>query len=161
MSTPTELSERTLDHLNEYIKFADQKASILLSGQLAFLGLFANLLMQNWSGTPGHFKVLALLTVACALIAAVLAGWVIYPQTSNDGKNLLFWETIVDKSEDEYNEKIHSLSDTDVLNELIEENHQLAEVASSKYIRLKYSLIATALMLPFATLAVIVLLSLS
>jgi len=35
-------------HLNKYITLADNKASILLSAQLAFIGLSANFLNNVW-----------------------------------------------------------------------------------------------------------------
>jgi len=62
-SPPTDFSTQTLSHLNEYIKFADQKASVLLTGQLAFLGLFVNFLNQTWSGTGTGFQILAAGTI--------------------------------------------------------------------------------------------------
>ena len=154
-SPPTDFSTQTLSHLNEYIKFADQKASILLTGQLAFLGLFVNFLNQTWSGTGTGFHILAAGTVGATLVAVVFAGWVIYPQTEPSGENLLFWENINAKSLDNYESEIRSLDEDTVLEELVEENHLLSEVASNKYKRLKVSLITTAVTVFFATMSVI------
>jgi hypothetical protein len=85
----------------------------------------------------------------------VFAGWVIYPQTEPSGENLLFWENINAKSLDNYESEIRSLDEDTVLEELVEENHLLSEVASNKYKRLKISLITTAGTVFFATMSVI------
>ncbi|WP_435159835.1 Pycsar system effector family protein [Haladaptatus sp. DFWS20] len=154
-SPPTDFSTQTLAHLNEYIKFADQKASVLLTGQLAFLGLFVNFLSQNWFGPGIEFQVLASVTIGATLVAVVLAGWVIYPQTEPSGDNLLFWENINVESHDDYESQIKDLTEDAVLEDLIEENHLLAKVASIKYWRLKISLISTAGTVLFATLSAI------
>jgi hypothetical protein len=160
-SSPTDFSTQTLSHLNAYIKFADQKASILLTGQLAFLGLFVNFLNQIWPGPSIEFQILSAVTIGATLVAGVFAGWVIYPQTDPSGENLLFWENIKTKSLDDYESKIKDLDEGSALDELIEENHLLAEVVSNKYRRLKISLISTAGTVLFATFAVISLFLLS
>jgi|AntDeeMinimDraft_5_1070356.scaffolds.fasta_scaffold05657_5 hypothetical protein len=154
-SPPTDFSTQTLSHLNEYIKFADQKASVLLTGQLAFLGLFVNVLDGNWGGAGIEFKILAAVTIGATLLAGVFAGWVIYPQTEPSGEALLFWENINAESLDEYESEIKGLDEDAVLGELIEENHLLAEVASNKYWRLKISLVSTAGTVFFATLSMV------
>lgn len=156
-SPPTDFSERTLSHLNEYIKFADQKASILLSGQLTFLGLFANLLIGTWSDSVCAFQVLSTITVALSLISAILAALVIYPQTSSSGSNLFFWENIRHYSEDKYEDKIKSLDEEGVLDQFVEENYELANIASSKYTRLKQALIVTFISISFAIWSVSIL----
>ena len=114
-SPPTDFSTQTLSHLNEYIKFADQKASVLLTGQLAFLGLFVNVLDGNWGGAGIEFKILAAVTIGATLLAGVFAGWVIYPQTEPSGEALLFWENINAESLDEYESEIKGLDEDAVL----------------------------------------------
>jgi hypothetical protein len=157
MSSPTDFSTQTLSHLNEYIKFADQKASILLTGQLAFLGLFVNFLNQLWPGPGLEFRILSGMAITAILVSVVFAGWVIYPQTEPSGTNLLFWENITAKSLDNYKSEINALDEDSAIEELIEENHLLAEVASKKYKRLKIALISTAATVLFATLSSITL----
>lgn len=154
-SPPTDFANQTLSHLNEYIKFADQKASVLLTGHLAFLGLFVNFLNENGSGAGIEFKVLAAVTIVGTLLAGMFAGWVIYPQTEPSGEALLFWENINAKSLDNYESDIKGLDEDAVVSELIEENHLLAEIASNKYWRLKVSLISTAGTVLFATLSAV------
>ncbi|WP_119815050.1 Pycsar system effector family protein [Halalkaliarchaeum desulfuricum] len=154
-SPPTDFSAQTLSHLNEYIKFADQKASVLLTGQLAFLGLFVTVLDGNWAGADVEFKILAAMTIGATLLAGVFAGWVIYPQTEPSGGALLFWENINAKCLDDYESEIKGLDEDAMLGELIEENYLLAEVASNKYWRLKVSLVSTAGIVFFATLSMV------
>jgi len=154
-SPPTDFSTQTLSHLNEYIKFADQKASVLLTGQLAFLGLFVNFLNKNWAGAGIEFKIPAAVTIAATLLAGVFAGWVIYPQTRPSGEAFLFWENINAKSLNDYESEVKDLDEDAMLRELIEENHLLAKVASNKYWRLKISLVSTAGTVFFATLSTV------
>lgn len=155
VSPPTEFSNQTLSRLNEHIKFADRKASVLLTGHLGFLGLFVNFLNEHWAGSGIWFKSLAAITIGAILLAGVFAGWVIYPQTEPSGEALLFWENINRYSFDSYETQIEELDEDAVLDELIEENHLLAEVASNKYRRLKFSLVATAGAVSFSILSII------
>ena len=154
-SPSADLSTQTFTHLNAYVKFADQKASILVTGQLAFLGLFVSFLNQVWPGHSIEFRILSALTIGATLVAGVFAGWVIYPQTDPSGENLLFWGNINKKSLSDYESAIKNLDEGAALDELIEENYLLAEVASNKYCRLKISLISTGVTVLFAIFTVI------
>lgn len=157
-SDKEEFAERTQDHLNEYIKFADKKSSILLTAQLAFIGLYANIIRNGWEGANCTFKTLSVVTVLTGLGAIGLAGWTVYPRTPDTEEGLMLWKTIVNMGEETYIESVSSLDSDSVFNEILEENHKLAVVADRKYKYLRLSLILTGAMVPAALLAVLVLL---
>lgn len=152
-SPPTDFSKQTLSNLNEEIKFADRKASALLTGQLAFLGLLVNVLNGNWAEASIAFKLLSAGTALTTFLGAVFAGWVIYPQTESSGDALLFWGDISTKSLDNYKSKINKINKDKILKELIKENYLLAEIVSNKYDRLKCSLKLTAVSIVLAALS--------
>jgi hypothetical protein len=152
--TTQEFVYNTKEHLNKYIKQADQKASILLTAQLAFLGLFANAL--NTLSIPNQVWVqnFAYASGAVGLIAVFLAGWTVYPRTPEQETGFILWDNIREYgSESDFRSAIYELDDDDIVDEVIDENYKLAKVAKDKYFFLKVSLIATAAMVVFAVVA--------
>lgn len=147
------LVERTYDHLNHYIPLADNKASILLTAQFAFLGLGANAL-NNLTVESQLVWWCSLLSGVSGVISIFLSGWVVYPRMPKPQKGLIFWENIVEYgSADEFQEEVNALNDGDVRDRLIQENYHLAEVAHGKYSSLRWSLRGTALTLLLAVVA--------
>lgn len=143
-------------HLNTYIKVADQKASILLTAQLAFLGLFTNALRTLFPDTGLLFHSLAALTAVAALAGIFLAGWVVYPRTQppDADEGFFFWNDILDyPSATSYGDALAELEDDGIHDELTSENYTLAEIAQEKYYYLRWSLRATAAMVVLAALA--------
>lgn len=156
MST-REFVYNTKDHLNTYIKQADQKASILLTAQLAFLGLFANALKTLSTANLVWVQVLALVSGVAGLISALAAGWTVYPRTPEQEKGFILWDNIRQyDSESDFRSAIHGLEEDGIVDEVIGENYKLADVAKKKYCFLRISLIATAVMVVFAVLAGVV-----
>lgn len=148
------LAKQTNDHLNTYIKLADQKASILLTGQLAFLGLAATVIVDILSETTTEFHLLAGLGAACGLGGMLFAGSVIFPRTPKANEGYIFWEHILEHdSREEFQDRFSELSGSETLDELVKENYALAKVAHRKYRHLRISLAATAGMIIFATIS--------
>lgn len=151
--TPDELVTRTHDHLNQYISLADNKASILLTAQIAFLGLFANAMRQLvFESTVVWWS--TLLSAGLAVVGIFLSGWVVYPRTPKPETGLIFWENIVkyDSSTKFWNE-IEDLEEGEARKELVEQNYDLAAVAHNKYKYLRWSLRVTAGMIGLAVIA--------
>lgn len=155
--TTLEFVYDTKDHLNTYIKQADQKASILLTAQLAFLGLFANALKTLSISESDALLALATLSGVAGLIGVFLAGWTVYPRTPEQETGFILWDNICEYgSESDFRSAIHELDEDDIVDEVIGENYKLADVAEKKYRYLKWSLCATAGMVVFAVLAGVV-----
>lgn len=149
-----ELAKRTHTHLNTYISSADQKASILITAQFAFLGFYGSGISNVWTSTSFCFKLYSALSIMTGLIGAALAGWVVYPRSPQGEENgFMFWESITAKNQSEFVSDVTDLSDSDALKELIKQNHSLAEVADSKYKFTRFALIATAISVGFASLS--------
>lgn len=143
-------------HLNTYIRVADQKASILLTAQLAFLGLFSNALRTLIPDTELVFHTLAILAALSGLAGIFLAGWVVYPRTQPPDANegFFFWDDILDfPTAADYGDALTGIENDGIHDELTSENYTLAEIAQKKYHHLRWSLRATAAMVVLAALA--------
>ncbi|EJN56901.1 Pycsar system effector family protein [Halogranum rubrum] len=144
------------DHLNTYIRVADRKASILLTAQLAFLGLFSNALRTLFPGTGLVFQALAILSAGAGVAGIFLAGWVVYPRTQppDADEGFFFWDDILaHTTAADYGEALTGLETDGVHDELTSENYTLAEVAQEKYHYLRWSLRATAVMIILACIS--------
>ncbi|WP_435159840.1 Pycsar system effector family protein [Haladaptatus sp. DFWS20] len=153
----SEFSLMVHDHLNEYIKVADRKASLLLSAQIAFLGLFANLVNSSWNTAPDSFKLFSALTVVALVAAGVFAAKAVYPNTPETSQGLILWTSIVDGSANDYQNSIAEKSEIELRDELVDENYQLARVTKGKYKDIRYTIGATAVAIFFALISGIVL----
>jgi hypothetical protein len=145
------------DHLNTYIRAADKKASILLTAQLAFLGLSLNALRTLFPNTGTGFRILAVLGGLSGVAGIFLAGWVVYPRTQppDTAEGFFFWDDILEHATAaDYNEALSELGDEDVQDELTSENYALAGIAQEKYYYLRWSLRATAAMILLSVVAV-------
>lgn len=149
-----ELAVRTQDHLNKYIAGADQKASILLTGQFAFLGLAATAAKDIIKTTGPGFYWLSTGTAAAGIAAAFLAIVVIYPRTPSLEKGFIFWGNITaHNSAQDFQEAFNELPNSDIGDEVVTQNYMLAKVADQKYKYLRWSLRVTILMVLLASLA--------
>jgi len=152
-----ELTKETKNHLNKYIGLADQKASLLLTGQLAFLGLSTTALNEVFSIDGCLFEVLAILTIASGIAGILLSISVIYPRTPKAEKGFIFWGNIVEyDSPEAFREDFHDLEASERLDNLVTQNYYLADVASRKYCWLRWALRATVLMVLCGTGAVVI-----
>lgn len=152
-----DLATETKSHLNKYIGLADQKASLLLTGQLAFLGLSTTALTEVFSIDGSLFEVLAILTIASGISGILLSIGVIYPRTPKAEKGFIFWGNIVEyDSPEAFQDGFHDLEAPERLDNLVTQNYYLADVASRKYCWLRWALRATVLMVLCGTGAVVV-----
>ena len=89
--TSSDLADGTQDHLNECIIAADCKASILITGQFAFLGLTATAL-SNLSQVPtGWFRWFVIAMSVFGVLAVLLAVVAIYPRTPSPSEGYIYW----------------------------------------------------------------------
>lgn len=155
-----QLAERTQDHLNEYIIAADRKASILVTGQFAFLGLAANALPDFSHSPPRLFRWSVIATAFFGILAVLLAVIVIYPRTPSPEEGYIYWGNITKhKSCTAFHEAVESLNDSEAFETLNKDNYSLARVAEKKYEYLRWSLRSTVAMVLFAVAAGVMILS--
>jgi hypothetical protein len=149
-----ELAKQTIVHLNTYIKVADQKASILLTAQFAFLGFSVTVINDILPATSPEFRMFAALGAVSGLAGAFFSGAVVFPRTPKARTGFIFWEHILEfESREKFQDNFNNLSDEDALHELTKQNYSLAKVAEQKYQYLRYSLFSTAAMVVFAVVA--------
>lgn len=142
-----DLATETKSHLNKYIGLADQKASLLLTGQLAFLGLSVTALNEIFSINGSWFEGLVILTIASGIVGMSLSIGVIYPRTPKAQKGFIFWGNISEyDSPKKFKEEFHDLEESERSDNLVTQNYYLADVASRKYCWLRWALRATVFM---------------
>jgi hypothetical protein len=154
-----DFATRVQDHLNHYIDVADRKASILLTGHLTFLGLYANLVNPMFSSPTMLEYIMVVLTALSSVVAGGFALSVVYPRTPETSQGLMLWASIRSRSEAQYRDELKDLDRESILDELIDENHALAGVADRKYRHFKISSGATVIMVVIAVLSYAVILT--
>ncbi|WP_181691546.1 Pycsar system effector family protein [Natronomonas sp. LN261] len=155
--TAVQFSQLVRDHQNSYIRVADNKASILLSGLVAYLGLSLSVIGTNFGCEGVLFLGAAGVSVSSAVIGIYFAASAVYPSTPSTPQGLIMWESIVKKGEKGYRETIRSKSSDELLNELIDENYKLATVNNTKYQQVRRALQATIPTVGFGIIAMILL----
>lgn len=133
------------DHINKYIKLADNKASILLSGLVAYLGISLSVIGSNWFKMGVPFKFWSFFTVSTAMIAVYYAASAVYPNTPETPQGLILWDSIVKRSQERYRDVMMNKPEEKLLEELIDENYKLAQVSVGKYVQVQNALVWTGL----------------
>lgn len=135
------IADRTFSHLNNSIKLADQKASILLSGQLAFVGLYLNFfgsaLKQNTVLLASSGGV-----ALSSLVGILFAAAVITPRTIDTDGGLFLWTSILQRENAcEYESDIEKMSPEDLRSEVLKQNYHLSQIATRKYRALRLAIL--------------------
>lgn len=141
----SELLQLSHNHVNGYIKSADQKASILLGGLLTFLGLFLNIIDNVWSQLEVLTQFFIGLSVACVIITIGLLSLVISPRVGGEiKKGYIYWGNILEhNNKDEFVDEVSGLDDSDITSELGEEVYSVSRIADVKYKWLNRALLST------------------
>lgn len=146
------------NHLNEYIRFGDRKASLILYANLTFLVIIGSLLNTVWADIVIPFKIFAILTILAALSGAAFAGLAIYPRTTDSPATYFLWTNIIANEPEEFKESIRLLTEEECFETIVEDVHILASIANRKYRYLRLAMISMAAMVSFAVLGGAVLL---
>ncbi|WP_420182078.1 Pycsar system effector family protein [Haloarcula sp. KBTZ06] len=134
------------------IRSADQKASMLLTGQFAFLGLFANVVAPIWKdGGPTFHRLTALTTIAA--FGSILAAAVVVFPREGDG-DLLYFAENADKNKEKYVEEIMELDAENRSKELLRSDHSLSTIANRKHSYVRISVIGAVLSVCFGVIAI-------
>lgn len=147
-----ELRTKTWSHLNGYIKSADQKASILLTAQFAFLGLYANVVTGLWSTSAQTFKLWVIASTALTFSAIACAVIVVFPRSA-DG-DLMYWENISSGGFVRYVTKLRSLNGDSAEAELLQANYNLSVVAAQKYRWIRIGLVLSVAAIVTSTVSI-------
>jgi len=131
--------KHNLIYIGDYIKFADTKAGVALSLNIVLIGFlgmesrdigFKNMSIEN----VGMYLSLILL-----IVSAILFIWkILWPRYSKDTSLYMSWGGMgAFSSANDYLNRISSKSITDFINDMANQNYELAKVASKKYHNLK------------------------
>lgn len=131
------------DHLNQYIQLADSKSSLLLSAQIAYLGLFGNIVRTLWQNSGNWFKISVAFTAASLILAVLFAALAVYPRDPETNQGLIFWQSILRQNERSYRLAVLDASGEDLLHEVIDENYALAKVSDGKYDNVRRTMVFT------------------
>jgi hypothetical protein len=152
-----DLLQLSHDHINGYIKIADQKASILLSGQLAFLALSTNLVPSEWGSLPICIRVLVVSTVLFILGAISFSILTVIPREESEGRaGYIFWNDILEHNDgSQFVDNAKKLSNENVVDSLGKEVYNVSKIAERKYSNLKISIYLTTVFLILGVLAAV------
>jgi hypothetical protein len=148
-----ELLTQTTSHYNRYISQADQKASILISGHLAFVGLLLNSPLFE---PQAYCSYLPIFISGATIFAAT---YVIFPRIRDENRESpelgnLSWVGAANKSREEYVNNILSTEREASVKSLVKSNLALAKVLDKKYRWLRISMIGSLVSL-VTTLAIL------
>lgn len=130
------------DHINNYIKFADQKASVLVSGQIALIVVVLNIMSNTWSDLLKLTQILVSGSIILASLSILLSIMTIYPREESDQTyGYIYWEEIQNfENQDAFCDSLRDLNDDEIIQEMSDDVYNIAKIAQSKYKWLKRSL---------------------
>lgn len=142
-----QLVSETTQYYNQYISLADKKAAILITGHMAFLGLFLqnNSTLTNLLSFPSAVQIIP---VIFSSISILFSAFVISPRykssfTPKTALGNLNWETVSDMENESYLSNVKEDSITEGVNAMSMTNKALADVLSEKHFWLNHSLNST------------------
>jgi hypothetical protein len=137
--------ENNLNRVHEWIRSADQKASIWLT----FVGVYLTLTYEKYvslakivySEIP-CISFLYIISLILLIISLYKGFRVIFPKVShNKRKSLLFFGDIASISLDDYIDKLNKYNDKDFEKDIITQTHISAEISVSKHSNFKESIV--------------------
>jgi len=133
----TEQLELTLSRIQDWIRAADQKASIFLALILGSLAVGGNTLAEY---IIYIFSVEQPLIVALLLLSTVILTWsimktlfIIKPSVANNVKSFTYFGHIAQLSLDEFSDLISKVTNKKYSNELLEQIHTSSKIARKKH----------------------------
>lgn len=163
LGTLMQFALRGHTYVNDYIKFADQKAAFIVALCSGMLGLLYKSAAQAHFLKPlSQWQFIDLMTFlgfAILSISIILSFLVIKPQKKpKKNSGLLFWGTVSEiDSANDYLKQVLKLSNQGIADELLDHNYRLSKVCSDKYWFLDWAVITCAIgvILSIIVLAVI------
>ena len=134
-----EFLEKTLSRLLEWIRSADSKITPVLAISTSMLGVMAVLVpkVSSWNFLA---MLVGILTVAPLLICVLFLFLACFPRTDGPVDSLVYFETIKALDHKAYLSKIKQMTTEEYSIDLAKQCHRNAEIASSKYFRLKIAI---------------------
>ena len=152
-----DLAKIAYQHQNTYIKLADQKASILISGQIAFVVLVLNLISNTTVELSIQTVVMITISILFSLMSILFSILTVLPrEESGISEGFVYWNDIKKyDDQDAYAEAIADLDGDTPLNEISHDIYNLSSVAQEKYNHLRCSIIFSIGFLLFGSISAI------
>lgn len=133
-------SERNLDRLLDWISRLDGKSSLVLGIDTAMLGVLAGFAprVDLWTVWMAIIAGVAIGMLAASLCFIYLAN---YPRTIGPRKSLLYFGSIAGMTFNEYQQSFANMSESQFLNDLLEQCHRNSEIITRKFWALKWAFI--------------------
>ncbi|KOO43082.1 hypothetical protein [Priestia koreensis] len=134
-------NKHNLVYISDYIKLADQKASVLLTVNIALIGFIFNFLKKSDLNINIINKVFIILGVISLIISgSIIILKIIWPRYNLDANHYMSWAGIsAHSNEDIYIDKVVNKEFTDFVQDMLKQNFDLAIVCKAKYKFLKIS----------------------
>ncbi|MBR9747566.1 Pycsar system effector family protein [Bacillus cereus] len=136
-------NKHNLVYIGDYIKLADQKASIALTINVALIGFFINYLKEAKWDKLLACKVFLIIGILTLVVSAGIALFkVLWPRYNSNTLEYMSWGGIAAyTNQDDYVKKLKESEENIFIDDMAKQNHALAKVCAVKYKFLKYSFI--------------------
>ena len=133
-------------YIRESIRFADQKATFVFAGTVAWLAfLYDDGVALRWLKAPTSWSgidAMAFLGMVALVVGAGCAFWVIVPRTKGSRRGLIFWEAVAEyDTGDSYGEELLKFSMERLFIATASHCVDLAKICRRKYQVLRCSLL--------------------
>lgn len=136
----TEQLELNLSRVHEWIRAADQKASIFLALVLGSLALggneFISYIVAIFNSKPAWLIVLLSTSTILLIWSITKALFIIKPSVANNAKSFTYFGRVAQFTLPEYQKSIRKVSDKKYREELVEQIHTSSKIARKKHIQL-------------------------
>ena len=136
----TEQLELNLSRVHEWIRAADQKASIFLALVLGGLALggseFISYTVATFDSKPTWLIVLLSTSTTILIWSVAKALLIIKPSVANNAKSFTYFGHVAQLTLPEYQKSIRKVSDKKYREELIEQTYTSSKIARKKHIQL-------------------------
>lgn len=131
-----ERAERVLDRQLEWIKSVDSKVTIIAAIDVALLAIFADRIPASPSSW-GMIVLLSVIGTGGLLASLVFCALASFPQLKSRSNSIVYFKTIASHSVAQFTKRFVGLSDAEFLDDLLEQVHRNAEIANSKFQKVK------------------------
>jgi len=143
--TTTVFTSSVHAYINDYIKFADQKAAFVFAAVAAMLALLQkNSVTKIWIKSPAMWSLteaLAACAVVSLLVSAAASLLVVLPRKKGSPTGMVFWGAISKcRSAEEYASLVRAMEPAQLTKARLQHCHELSLVCTRKYKALSWAI---------------------
>lgn len=128
----TRLMELSIERLLKTNNAADTKVATIVGMNTTMLAVLAAIITSNEIASV-WLVILAVLSAAGLLTALLCLSLSSFPRTSRPAKSVIFFGAISSLSTEAYGELVKNLTDEDYIEDLIDQCHRTATIATRKF----------------------------